>query len=187
MVCQRTVLALWLWNVAAAAATNCTCSPFSGNQGACCKGNNECSHLKSSTTCGGDTPVCCNSDFSSHCCPPASACTQGCRDSILGACGCIPRRASAYAEEHALYSLAFVAASQCTPAGGLSDLWNCTACPQSMPLELVRVVQAAGHQTLVGFDAAANQVVVALRGSLSLQVRAARPSQPQFLTVSSAH
>merc|ERR1711998_711497 len=108
--------------------TNCTCSPFSGNPVSCCNGNNKCSHLSSSLTCSGNTPVCCNSDFDSHCCPPASACSQGCRDTLLGGCSCIPLRHSGYTEQDALFALGFVAASQCDPAKGLNDTWSCTAC-----------------------------------------------------------
>ena len=117
--------------------------------------------------CSGDKPVCCNSDFASNCCEADSACSQGCRDSLLGDCFCIPPRTSKYVEEDALYSLAFVAASQCEADKGLNDTWSCTACPQSLPLSEVNVVNHKGHQVLVGFDG--ESIVAAFRGSLSPQ------------------
>ena len=120
-------------------------------------------------SCSGATPVCCNSDFSSHCCPANSACTQGCRDSLLGSCGCIPLRASPYSEADALDSLAFVAASQCKPEAGLNDTWSCRACSADRKLQNVSVVQAEGHQALIGLDKQLAKCVVAVRGSLSIQ------------------
>lgn len=150
-------------------ATNCTCSPFSGNTGSCCNHNNFCKHLSSSLTCENDTPVCCTSDFSSHCCPLHSACSQGCRNSLLGSCRCIPLRSSKFNESDALFSLTYVAASQCTPESGLNNSWSCTACSTKEPLENVIVVQESGHQTLVGYNRKHNVIVVALRGSLSIQ------------------
>jgi hypothetical protein len=147
--------------------TACTCSPFSGNQGSCCPdGADTCSHWGETLSCTGGTPTCCNSDFASVCCPENSACSQGCRDSLLGSCDCIPLRESRYNETDALYSLAFVAASQCTPEAGLNNTWACTACPASMPLQEVTVVQNEGHQALVGYDESRGAAVVALRGSL---------------------
>mmetsp|Transcript_9238 Transcript_9238/g.18877 ORF Transcript_9238/g.18877 Transcript_9238/m.18877 type:complete len:361 (+) Transcript_9238:70-1152(+) len=149
-------------------AASCTCSPFSGNQGSCCPDNSSsCSHWGETLSCAGETPVCCNSNFASNCCPENSACSQGCRDSLLGDCFCIPPRESKYVEEDALYSLAFVAASQCEAGKGLNNTWSCTACPQSWPLSEVNVVNHNGHQVLVGFDGMA--IVAAFRGSLSPQ------------------
>ena len=154
-------------NFSHSSPSSCTCSPFSGNPVSCCNHNDQCSHLSSSVICKHDTPICCNSDFDSHCCPPSSACSQGCRNSLLGSCTCIPLRPSNYNESNALFSLAFVAAAQCTPTGGLNNSWSCTACSKTVPLCNVIVVQEAEHLALVGYSKNRNAVVVALRGSLS--------------------
>ena len=155
-------------SVLLSSASACTCSPFSGNEGSCCTVGDTCSHWGSSPlTCTGANSVCCNSDFSSNCCPSGSGCTQGCRNSFLGPCDCLPLRPSSYDESSALYSLRFVAASQCEPEKGLNETWSCDACPASTPLREVTVVQEKGHQCLVGFDG--EKFVVAFRGSLSFE------------------
>ncbi|GMI27011.1 hypothetical protein TeGR_g1224 [Tetraparma gracilis] len=123
--------------------------------------------MGASETCGGDSPVCCNSNFASVCCPANSACTQGCRDSLLGSCGCIPLRKSEYDEDDAVHRLAYLAASQCHVNEGLNNTWSCNACTQEDYLEEVNLVENKGHAALVGWDGSA--VVVALRGSLSAQ------------------
>mmetsp|Transcript_18955 Transcript_18955/g.35173 ORF Transcript_18955/g.35173 Transcript_18955/m.35173 type:complete len:362 (+) Transcript_18955:70-1155(+) len=148
---------------------SCTCSPFSGNPSSCCPSSTDiCSHWGGSKTCKGDTPVCCNSDFDSVCCPENSGCTQGCRDSMLGECTCVPfRNTTTYNEQSALNSLVYVAASQCSPSSGLNDTWSCTACPPSYPLTGVNVVSNDGHAVLTGYDG--ENIIVAFRGSLSLR------------------
>jgi len=86
---------------------------------------------------------------------------------MLGSCDCIPLRNSTYVEEEALYSLVYVAASQCDEKDGLNSTWTCTACPKGYALTDLRVVEDNGHQALVGYDEDRERIVLALRGTLS--------------------
>ena len=61
-----------------------------------------------------------------------------------------------------------MAASQCDPGAGLNNSWTCVACTPAYKLSDVHVVQNQGHQALVGVGAS-GRIVVAFRGSLSLQ------------------
>ena len=68
----------------------------------------------------------------------------------------------------ALYELLAFVAAKCTPEGGLNETWSFTACDLAKPLIGADVVQADGHQTLVGYDGVS--IVVAFRGSLSIHL-----------------